>query len=119
MYEAFRVNEKALPGDPYSDKKNKPTVSISLLPIKSEKHPLPKLDKNKISVPPSLTMKKLKEYVKMKLNSANYQIEESEMEIFYQGKSLNDDWNFDNVEKIHSFPKDDKIIFCYGKKEIN
>jgi hypothetical protein len=119
MYEAFRNHEKALPGDPHTDKKNRPTISISLLPIKSDYNPLPKLNKNRISVPPSMTMKKLKEYVKIKLDGVNYQIDDSELEIFYQGKVLNDDWNFDNVEKIHSFPKDDKVIFSYGKKEEN
>jgi hypothetical protein len=123
MYETFRSNGIPLPGDGTFNKKNKPTLSISLLPLKtSEKDNeiLPKIEKNKISVPPSMRISALKVYISNKLQSQMKDLTEKEvsaedLNVFYNGVCISDDFSFDNIEKIYKFPEG-KIIFSYAFK---
>ena len=74
-------------------------------------------NKNKISVPPSMKIKSLKQFILNKLNIEDLTIDE--ISIYYNGIVMDDEYSFDNVDKVYKLPTDKKINTFQPKTETS
>lgn len=118
MYEVFRENKYPLPGDPESMKKQRPSINITILPLKADNslQILPRIETTNIQVNPLMDIETFKKYLISKLDKMGAKLDLNNLIVYYKSIEMRDDFNFKDIEKIHKFNQGEKVIFSYARR---